>query len=65
MPNITVQIYKGRDIEKKRALATALTKAIVDTIGCSVESVNVIIQDVEKHDWAHAGVLASDPKPGA
>lgn len=65
MPNITVQMYKGRDIEKKRALAAALTKAIVDTIGCSVESVNVIIQDVEKHDWAHAGVLASDPKPGA
>jgi 4-oxalocrotonate tautomerase len=65
MPNITVQMYKGRDIEKKRALAAALTKAMVDTLACPVEAVQVIIQDVEKHDWAHAGVLASDPKPGS
>ena len=64
MPNITVQMYKGRDIEKKRALVTALTKATCETLGCPADAVQVILQDVEKHDWGHAGVLAADPKPG-
>ncbi|MFM9859786.1 tautomerase family protein [Pseudoxanthobacter sp. M-2] len=65
MPNITVQMYKGRDPAKKKALAVALTNAMVESLGCPIAAVQVIIQDVEKHDWAHAGVMASDPKPGA
>jgi 4-oxalocrotonate tautomerase len=60
MPNITVQMFAGRDVEKKRALVSALTRATVEALGCKPEAVNIILQDVEKSDWAQAGRLHSD-----
>ncbi len=60
MPTITIQIFEGRTVDQKRALAKALTDAACDTIACSRESVDVIIQDVKKEDWASAGKLWSD-----
>ncbi len=63
MPVIRVEMYKGRSVEQKRAAARALTQAFIDTCGGTPQSVHVMFTDVEKEDWAVAGVLASDPKP--
>lgn len=67
MPTIHVELFAGRTVEQKRALAAALTEATVRTLGGSPEAVDVIFRDVERHDWASAGVLWSDkaaaPKP--
>ena len=63
MPCIHVELLTGRTVEQKRALAQALTEACVKTIGSKAESVNVILVDVEKHDWATGGILASDKPP--
>lgn len=60
MPVVTVQMYEGRTIEQKRALAEAITRAMVDIAKTNAESVNVIIQDVPRTNWALAGKLASD-----
>ena len=60
MPMIRVEMYKGRTLEQKRAIAKALTEALCATANCAPHSVQVILSDVEKSDWASAGVLAVD-----
>ena len=63
MPTIHVQLFAGRTLEQKRALARALTEATVATLGGRAESVDVIFTDVQKHDWATGGELWSDKLP--
>jgi 4-oxalocrotonate tautomerase len=60
MPVVTVQMYEGRTIEQKRALAAALTQAMVDIAKTTPDQVHVIIQDVPRTNWAQSGKLASD-----
>ena len=61
MPTIRVELFAGRTVEQKRALAQALTDATVRTLGGSPASVNILFFDIERHDWATAGRLWSDP----
>lgn len=63
MPTIHVELFAGRTVEQKRALAAALTEATVRTLGGSPEAVDVIFRDVERHDWATGGMLWSDKAP--
>lgn len=63
MPTIRVELFAGRTVEQKRALAQALTEAAVKTLGGSADGVDVIFYDVERHDWATAGQLWSDKAP--
>lgn len=60
MPTINVQMFEGRTIEQKRAFVKAITEATCQTLGSSPESVDVIIQDVKREDWATGGELWSD-----
>ena len=62
MPIINVQLLEGRTAEQKRAFAKAITEAASATLTCSPESVQIIIQDVRKEDWASGGMLWSDKK---
>lgn len=64
MPMIRVEMLKGRTVEQKRACAEALTDAFLKTCGGTPQSVQIVFVDVEKHDWATAGRLNSDPRPG-
>jgi len=63
MPTIRVELFAGRTLEQKRALAQALTEATVKTLGGSPDAVDVIFSDVERHDWATGGQLWSDKAP--
>jgi 4-oxalocrotonate tautomerase len=67
MPIIRVDMFEGRTPEQKRALVSALTQACVATLGSPPESIQVMLFDVAKSDWATAGILASEkgaaPKP--
>jgi 4-oxalocrotonate tautomerase len=65
MPTIRVELFAGRTVEQKRALAQALTEATVRTLGGSPGSVDVIFTDVQRHDWATAGTLWCDPPHAA
>ncbi len=60
MPMIRVEMYEGRTVDQKRALVKQVTEAFIDTCGGTPESVQVMITDVSKEDWATAGVLAAD-----
>ena len=68
MPTIRVELFAGRSVEHKRALAAALTEATVRTLGGSADSVDILFFDIARHDWATAGTLWSDrgaPPPSA
>ena len=60
MPTIRVELFAGRSVEQKRALAQALTEATVRTLGGAADSVDIVFCDVERHDWATGGQLWSD-----
>lgn len=63
MPMIKVEMFSGRSDQQKRALVQALTDAFVETAGGTPESVQIILTDIDKSDWATAGTLHSDPAP--
>ena len=63
MPVIQVDMFAGRTLEKKRELVKALTDAFVTVTGGKPQSVQVILRDIEKHDWGVAGSLCSDAQP--
>ncbi len=60
MPTINVQMFEGRTLEQKRAFVKAITEAACASLQCKPESVDIIIQDVKKENWATAGKLWSD-----
>ena len=60
MPTIRVELFEGRTIEQKRALAAALTEATVRTLGGSADSVDILFFDMARENWATAGTLWSD-----
>jgi 4-oxalocrotonate tautomerase len=68
MPTIRVEMFEGRTPDQKRALVAALTDACVRSIGAAPDSVDILLFDIAKQDWATSGVLWSDrgappPKP--
>ncbi len=60
MPTIRVEMMEGRTPEQKKNLVQALTQAVVDTLGSKPESVDVLLFDVKRSDWATGGVLWSE-----
>jgi 4-oxalocrotonate tautomerase len=60
MPTIRVELFEGRTVEQKRALAQALTEATVRTLGGSADGVDIVFFDIAKHDWSTGGMLWSD-----
>ncbi len=63
MPIIRVEMFKGRSREQKRSLVRELTETFVRVAGGKPESVTIILQDVDKEDWAAAGALMVDKYP--
>jgi 4-oxalocrotonate tautomerase len=59
MPTIRVEMFEGRSVEQKAALAAKLTQACVETLGSSADGVDVIFVDVARHNWSTGGVLWS------
>ena len=60
MPTIRVELMEGRTPEQKKNLVQALTQAVVDTLGSKPESVDVLLFDVKRSDWATGGQLWSE-----
>ncbi len=60
MPVITASILKGRSVEIKRRLASALTIAAVDVLDVPLQAVTVIIEEHDRENWAIGGELHVD-----
>jgi len=62
MPTIRVELMEGRTPEQKKNLVKALTSAVVETLGSKAESIDVVLYDIKRSDWATGGELWSDKK---
>lgn len=62
MPFIRITLDKGRSADKKRAVADAVTDAIVATLGGERDWVTIVFEDVERDNWAIGGRLQTDRK---
>ena len=62
MPTYHVEMMEGRTIEQKKKLVAELTRVSVEVLGGSPESVDVIITDIQRQNWATGGVLWSEKK---
>lgn len=60
MPTIRVEMFEGRTPEKKKLLVRELTEATVRALGVPAASVEVLLFDIKKSDWATGGELWSD-----
>jgi 4-oxalocrotonate tautomerase len=53
-------MMEGRTIEQKRRLVEEITRVTVEVLGSKAESVDVIITDVKRENWATGGKLWSE-----
>ena len=60
MPTLRVELMEGRTAEQKKELVKALTQAVVQTLGSKPESVDILLYDIKRGDWATGGVLWSE-----
>ena len=60
MPNITVQLLKGRDIAQRRAFVENVTDSAVATLGARRQDVRIVFEEITPDIVANGGVLASE-----
>lgn len=60
MPTLKVEMLEGRTPEQKTALVKALTQAVVDSLGSKPESVDILIYDIPRQNWATGGIQWSE-----
>ena len=62
MPTYHVEMMAGRIIEQKKKLVEAITRVSVEILGGVPESVDIIITDIQRENWATGGKLWSEPR---
>ncbi|MFG1479664.1 2-hydroxymuconate tautomerase family protein [Xanthobacter sp. V4C-4] len=56
MPIIEMHLLEGRTSEQKRRVAAAVTQAVVESLGCSPETVRILITEHGKDGFFVAGL---------
>jgi 4-oxalocrotonate tautomerase len=62
MPTYHVEMLEGRTLEQKKKLVEAITRVSVEVLGGQPDSVDVLITDVKRENWATGGKLWSEPR---
>ena len=62
MPSYHVEMMEGRTVEQKKKLVEAITRVSVEILGGVADSVDIIITDVKRENWATGGKLWSEPR---
>ena len=62
MPLIEVHLLTGRTDEQKKALLTAITKAVNESIGAPLETIRIWIEEFSPKEYMAAGVWYGDKK---
>lgn len=62
MPNVVIDFIEGRTVEQKRKLVESVTDAIVNSIGCKPEAVQIILHEISTDQISNGGVLRCDKK---
>ena len=62
MPTMHIELFAGRSPEQKKELVEALTKETCRVLGCDASAVDIILIDVERHNWATGGKMWSEER---
>ena len=62
MPTYHVEMLEGRTLDQKKKLVEAITRASVDILGGEANSVDILITDVKRENWATGGKLWTEPR---
>jgi len=62
MPTYHIEMFEGRTTEQKKKLVEEITRVTVEVLGGSPESVDIIISDIKRDNWATGGKLWSEPR---
>ncbi|SUO95583.1 2-hydroxymuconate tautomerase [Suttonella ornithocola] len=62
MPIVNIKIIEGRNLEQKREMGKAVTKAIADTLGIPEAAVWISIEDLKPENLCQGGELRIDKK---
>ncbi len=62
MPTYHVEMMEGRTLEQKKKLVAEITRVSVEVLGGVADSVDVIITDIKRENWATGGTLWSEKK---
>ena len=60
MPTFHIEMFEGRTPEQKKRLVEEITRVTVEVLGGSPTSVDIIITEVKRENWATAGKLWSE-----
>lgn len=63
MPIVRIEMWPGRGRDEKNALIRNVTDAVVNSIGCPDQAVEILLYEVDKSDWAVGGICHSDRLP--
>ena len=59
---IQITLSEGRTVEQKKKLVAEITRVSVEILGGSPESVDILITDIKRENWATGGKLWSEPR---
>ena len=62
MPKVTIEMFEGRSLEQKQQLVEKVTDAVVEAIDVKPETVDIILNNISKENWAKAGKLLHSAK---
>lgn len=62
MPTYHIEMMEGRTVEQKKKLVAEITRVSVEILGGVSDSVDVIITDIKRENWATGGKLWSEPR---
>jgi len=60
MPILRLEMHPGRTLDQKREFVREATRVAVEILKCPPESVDIVIQEVPREQWAKAGKLLAD-----
>ncbi len=63
MPTYHIEMMEGRSHEQKKKLVEEITRVTADVLQVKPESVDILITDVKRENWATGGILWSEPRP--
>ena len=63
MPTYHSEMIEGRTLEQKQKLVQEITRVTVEVLGGSPESVDILITDIKRENWATGGKLWLEPRP--
>jgi 4-oxalocrotonate tautomerase len=60
MPILRLEMHPGRTPEQKREFVREATRVTAEILKCPPESVDILIQEIPRDQWAKNGKLLAD-----